>query len=287
MAGKQSNVFLDSFQQQCDLRLTGDLRRVPADIEDWLGRLFLLYGVPFHYLVPEEDMLPRECIRFFYLDPGWVKCLLEGACSVGMSSTVDDLVDRHLRNRFLDLAGKKAKSVRAGKEGQLNWPLSGFLLRSRIVEGWQGLEMKSAGVDANGNHIDPLEPLRIDRLNPETMLCIFNGKVTEIDIAQPPEDLHFGATSAGANAYQKVSLRKLFPAAAAGDAVAKSTIEVPMRAGVQRVVDIRTLGLRMRDALNAAQAIDGTAQGRFTSAEFGVQMIESPAKAKFRVKQGK
>ena len=78
-------------------------------------------------------MLPPESIRFFYLDPGWIKCLLEGACSVGRTSTVDDLVDQHLRNRFLDHAGKKAKELRAGKQGKLNWPLTGFLLRSRVV----------------------------------------------------------------------------------------------------------------------------------------------------------
>ena len=56
-------------------------------------------------------MLPPESIRFFYLDPGWMKCLLEGACSVGRTSTVDDLVDQHLRNHFLNHAGKKAEGV--------------------------------------------------------------------------------------------------------------------------------------------------------------------------------
>lgn len=142
---------LDSFVKVSTLRLTGKTLEISADVEDWLGRLLLLYGVPFHYLVPEEDMLPPESIRFFYLDPGWMKCLLEGACSVGRTSTVDDLVDQHLRNHFLDHAAKKAKELRAGKnEGELNWPLTGFLLRSRLVEGWQGLEMKAAGVDGNG-----------------------------------------------------------------------------------------------------------------------------------------
>ena len=40
------------FQKEFTLRLTGEIRQIPADIEDWLGRLLLLYGVPFHYLVP-------------------------------------------------------------------------------------------------------------------------------------------------------------------------------------------------------------------------------------------
>jgi hypothetical protein len=277
----------DGFLKEFTLRLTGEIRQVPMDIQDWLGRLLLLYGVPFHYLVPEEDMLPPESIRFFYLDPGWIKCLLEGACSVGRSSTVDDLVDQHLRNQFLDYAGQKASEVRAGKKGDLHWPLSGFLLRSLVVEGWQGLEMKAAGVDGQGNRLDPIEPLRIDRLSPEIMLCIFNGKVTDIEITQPPEGMHFGASAKGGNAFQKLHLRKLFPADAAGDELDQTLVpvtDVPMRAGVQRVIDVQKLANQMQSALNGVRAIDGTANGRFTSAEFGVQMVESPGKAIFTVK---
>jgi hypothetical protein len=278
---------VEEYFKEFTLRLTGEQRQVPADIEDWLGRLLLLYGVPFHYLVPQEQMLPPESIRFFYLDPGWIKCLLEGACSVGRSSTVDELLDQHLRNEFLNYAGKKAREVRAGQKGDLRWPLTGFVLRSLIVEGWQGVEMKTAGVDGQGNRLDPLEPLRIDRLSPEIMLCIFNGKVTDIEITQPPEDLHFGASAAGNNAFQKLSLRKLYPADASGDAVDKLAVpatNVPMRDGVKRVVDIQGLAKLMQTSLNNVKAIDGTAQGRFTAAEFGVEMVESPGQAVFAVK---
>jgi hypothetical protein len=280
---------LDAFLKEFTLQLTGEIRTIPVDIEDWLGRLLLLYGVPFSYLVPEERMLPPESIRFFYLDPGWIHCLLAGACSVGRTSTADDLVDQQLRNNFLDQAGKRAKEVRAGHQGDLRWPLTGFLLRSRVVEGWQGLEMKATGVDGQGNRLDPLEPLRIDRLSPEIMLCIFNGKVTEIEITEPPEGLHFGASAGGGNAYQKLHLRKLFPAAAAGDPVDQSLVpvtDVPMRPDVQRVINVQALARQMQGALNAVnvKAIDGTPSGPFTSAEFAVQMVESPGKAIFTAK---
>jgi hypothetical protein len=266
------------------LRLTGPQRQIPADVEDWLGRLLLLYGVPFHYLVPQEEMLPPESMRFFYLDPGWMKCLLEGACSVGRSSTVDELLDQHLRNQFLNYAGKKARQVRDGSKGDLRWPLTGFLLRSLIVEGWQGLEMKAAGVDGKGNRLDPLESLRIDRLSPEIMLCIFNGKVTDIEITQPPEDLHFGASAKGNNAWQKLKLRKLFPADVSGDSIKGTDTDLPMRDGAKRVVDVQAAAKLMQTTLNGAKAIDGTDKGPFTSAEFGVQMVETPGQAVFTVK---
>jgi hypothetical protein len=217
-----------------------------------------------------------------------MKCLLEGACSVGRQGTVDEVLDKYLRNRFLELAGANAKEVRAGQKGKLKWPLTGFLLRSALVEGWQGLEMKAAGIDANGQPVDPLEPLRLDRLGPDIMLCIFNGKVTEIEVKQPPEGLHFGASATREkNKYQKISLRRLHPAEQAGDQVPDEDIgatDVPMREGVERVIDVHQLALKMQTELNRVAAIDGTPNGRFTSAEFGVQMVESPGKAVFKSK---
>jgi len=333
------------YKKTFEIRLTGATWEMPQDIGEWLGRLLLLYGVPFNYLVPDEAMLPPESIRFFYLDPGWMKCLLEGACSVGKSSSLDELFDQNLRNRFLDLAGQKASEVRAGASGgvrfriteqsldnlrndnlpsdildklkaikgkeyntgnefleavkkevgndqtvkfkesilqrargPLNWPLTGFLLRSDLVEGWQGLEMKASGVDGQGNHIDPLPALRIDRLSPDIMLCLFNGKVTGIEIKQPPEGLHFGAAfDSGSNAYKKYHLRKLTPAENMGDQLSHEFgINVPMRSG-RRVIDIQALAKTMEQALQGVKALNGP----FTSAEFAVQMVDPPGKAIF------
>lgn len=265
----------EKYKEEIEMKLTGATWEMPQDIGEWLGRLLLLYGVPFNYLVPEEAMLPPESIRFFYLDPGWMKCLLEGACSVGKSSSLDKLFDQNLRNSFLDLAGEKASEVRAGERGELNWPLSGFLLRSDLVEGWQGLEMKASGVDGRGNHIDPLQALRIDRLSPDIMLCIFNGKVTEIEIKQPPEGLHFGAAYID-NAYHKFHLRKLTPDKEAGDQIDKK-FNIPMRSGSWRVVNVLELANCMKEDLEVVKAIEDP----FTSAEFAVQMVESPGKAIF------
>jgi len=273
----------EAYKKSFEIRLTGATWDMPQDIGEWLGRLLLLYGVPFNYLVPDEAMLPSESIRFFCLDPGWMKCLLEGACSVGKSSSLDEVFDQNLRNRFLDLAGRKAKEVRSGERGAPNWPLTGFLLRSDLVEGWQGLEMKASGVDGQGNRIDPLPALRIDRLSPNIMLCLFNGKVTEIEIRQPPEGLHFGAAfDSHSNAYRKYHLRKLTPAESAGDQLSQEFgINVPMRSD-RRVIDIQALAKQMEQALRGVDALDGP----FTSAEFAVQMVDPPGKASFTAPTG-
>jgi hypothetical protein len=265
-----------------ELRLSGDTLTIPEEIATWLGHAMLLYGVPFNYLVPDEAMLPMESIRFFSLDPGWLKCLLEGASSVGRKSTVDEVLDEYLRDSFLALAGKQATQLRDGVEVELNWPLTGFLLRSLIVEGWQGLEMTAKGEDAQGNQIEPLQTLRMDRLGPDIMLVIFNGKVTDVEIKQPAEGLHFGASSENqTGTYQKTCLRYCKPAAQAGDQIPEIfNIDVPIRQGAERVIDIKELASGMKDALVEAGAMKQAEP--FTSAEFSLQMVDSPGKAIFK-----
>jgi hypothetical protein len=133
------------------------------EVTAWLGRLVLLYGVPFDYLVPEEAMLPAEAIRFFFLDPIWIQSLVQGACSVGNNGYGDSIIDR-VMNEWVQpnqpqqqtpssLVNKKAAGVRDRLRHQyegvdlpaqgedLHWPLTGFLLRSAVVDGWRGLEV--------------------------------------------------------------------------------------------------------------------------------------------------
>ena len=305
----KTKTYQDSVGEALDQ--TKDGWHMSQDIGEWLGRLLLLYGVPFNYLVPQESMLPTESIRFFYLDPGWMKCLLEGACSVGKSSTLDDLFDQKLRNRLLDLAGPEAAEVRAsvGKDlrelweqdkerekAVLNWPLTGFLLRSDLVEGWQGIEMQawseweqdwevtegktSAQITlANDEKKSKrLQPLRIDRLAPDVMFCIFNGKVKHIEIKQPPEGLHFGAEHDANNGYKKPHLRHLAPAEIVGQQVdIGSPVEIPMRKDSARVVNVHELAKVLAENLQKVAPFNGS----FTSAELAVQMVESPGKAIF------
>ncbi len=297
-----------------ELTLTTDFDlTIPQTVCQWLARLVLLYRVPFVNLVADERMLPRESIRFFYLDPGWIKCLLEGACSVGRTSSRDELVDKDLRDKFLDFAMKLSQQVRtlppakgatgatepeAGVEASKvipkdelpHWPLTGFLLRSPVVEGWQGLEMR-AWKDSGEEAKDPLTPLRIDRLAPDIMLCIFNGEVKRIEIKQPPEGMHFGATVDGQK-FKRMKLRRLNnpdapaknppPGRAPGDHLNSSPeIPIPLRKPGDRVVNVSALADTLKQKLEDLEALG--AQG-FTSAAFAVEMVESPGRVSFDVK---
>uniref|UniRef100_UPI001A9EC514 hypothetical protein n=1 Tax=Pseudomonas sp. 79_C TaxID=2813567 RepID=UPI001A9EC514 len=112
---------------------------VPGELTQWLGSLAALKGLPFGYLVPDEAMLPAESIRFFVLDPNWSNALLEGATSIGRSCTFDVAIDAELVAR-LYAAVSPATTV------------SGFILRSNVVSGWPGIEVRA--YDANGTLLD-------------------------------------------------------------------------------------------------------------------------------------
>jgi len=261
----------------------------PAEVKRLLARAVLLYGIPFHYLVPDERMLPRESIRFFFIDPGWIAMMIQGATSVGRLDARDTVLDTTLRHLALEQAMVDAAQVRtSGRDiGEpqakaAKWPLTGFLLRSGVVDGWQGVEMRAYGPDGV-----ELAPLRIDRLAPDILLCIFNGKVAHMTVKQPPEGLHFGLSPLGKGQYQRLSLRKVTAnsggAVEPGEQIANSgaPIDAPMRNGASRptrVVRVASLAAQMQQRL----AVLGQEAPLFTSGEFGVEMVESPGLVDFK-----
>ncbi|MEH2318768.1 hypothetical protein [Nostoc sp.] len=137
--------------------------------DEWLKNLALLKGVPFHYLVPEEKMLPSESIRFFCLDWFWVESLLDGVFSLGSS-----------------IIGNGQKSV--PKELPKQQGISGFLLRSQVVSGWPDLQVEAADQLSEKK----LELLRLERLADNVLLCLFAGDIKKLEIALKPQGLHFG-----------------------------------------------------------------------------------------------
>lgn len=265
----------------------------PDEIKRFLARSVLLYGVPFQYLVPDERMLIPESVHFFFLDPGWIAMMVQGATSVGRLDAQDTVLDTTMRHRALEKAMVDAALVRGnGKDiGEpqataAKWPLTGFLLRSSVVDGWQGVEMKA--YDKDGVEV---APLRIDRLAPDILLCIFNGKVMHMTVKQPPEGLHFGLSPLGNGKYQRLSLRKV--TAKSGGSVepgqqipnSGAPIDAPMRKGKSRptrVVRVAELASLFQQRLKSL----GQDAPDFTSGEFGVEMVESPGLVDFKPPQG-
>lgn len=204
----------------------------PPVVISFLGRLCLLHGVPLAYLLPDEKLLPPESLKFFFVDPQWIAALVDGALSVGRPDDVRLLQSKAMAGNFTKEMVAEARAVRgraqedAGRaattppaipdEAEPSYAFTGFLLRSRILAGWPGLEVRAfAGQQ-------PLAMLRLERPATDLLLGLVDGQIERLEITQPPEGLHF---------------------------VPKSEKTLPLRDPEKRVLDI----LALADKFGAAQ----------------------------------
>jgi hypothetical protein len=291
-------------------REDGSLIPIPRDISDWLGRLKLLYGVPFNYLVPDERMLPMESIRFFYVDAVWLDNLVEGAFSIGRSTASELAHDTAYATELHKQAACASKQVRKklvpGEDtgGTVITPtekVTGFLLRSAVVKGWPGMIIK-AYKDSPGT--TPLNVLRMEHLAPNVLLCFYEGIIKELDIMEHPEALHFGVdppnkihivghpgdSPVGVNSTNQSpitnskSLKYLVPYQKhePGEQI-DPKVAPPLemneytRKGNKRVLKIDDLAGDIKTELESKIAYTGN----FTSAEFALEMIEGVEAVKF------
>lgn len=122
-----------------------ELQTMLAEASAWLGRLVLLYGVPLHNLVPDEDMLPPETLRLFFLDPNWIQALVQGACSVGNADCGDLLVNRVMRfclsPDVAEPAAERDLPVEASAAGEAGRAAAGE--RARLRAECEGREIDS------------------------------------------------------------------------------------------------------------------------------------------------
>ena len=152
--------------------------RVESNLQSYFTDLSLLKGVPFHYLIPHNDLLPDESLRFFHIDSLWIECLLDGAFSIGRTTKFDRKRERD-ESGNLEFPHKKERGVRTG-----------VLLRSDLVSGWPSLMAEGyAASDSTGN---PLPVLRFEKLGPNILMMIFDGNIRSFTLHLPPESLHFG-----------------------------------------------------------------------------------------------
>jgi hypothetical protein len=140
-------------------------------LQPWLNQLATLQSVPGNYLVPDEKLLPKEAIRFFYVDKNWLVAALGGAFSIGGDWDSASQKDRNAFTDFLALDGACLK---------------GFLLRSDVVDGWPGLIVE--GIDASGGKYTPLRR----QLSRDVLLCLFDKEINKVIFHQKPEVMHFG-----------------------------------------------------------------------------------------------
>jgi hypothetical protein len=263
-------------------------------VAQWLGRLLLLYPLPFDVLVPDPRMLPVESIRFFYLDSNWTGALLDGALSIGLESSRQTFYHETMQGMLQRAAWDAAAVYRASLTGseppppQANpAPITGVLLRSALVSGWPTLAVRPYLQDG----VTLLKILRMDHVSPSVLLCLFAGVPEQLELSEPQEGFRLGVDDDG-----NAVLRNLVAPAGAGDPAIGQQTKTPlvpmydatgkqqwlMRAGGSRVIN-----LAPDDPNGAVQRLHtalGSSAGdlnAFGPAAFALQMVKSPEAIRF------
>src|SRR5262249_6307412 len=96
---KEIEGFIESHRSSFKEPISGDPPKpvneqvkIAGELVEWIARLVLLYPVPFHYLVPQQTLLPAESLRFFHLDDNWANALVDGALSIAVRNLADQRV---------------------------------------------------------------------------------------------------------------------------------------------------------------------------------------------------
>lgn len=288
----------------------GDEAAVPQELQDWLGRLRLFYGLPFEYLVPDERLLPKESIRFFYVDRNWTDRLVDGALSVGKTST-KEFAHHHAVNTLLnDTLDGEERRIRPRLRPQFEDPgdasandITGLLLRSQVVSGWPGTEVSAY---AELDMVNPLRLLRMERLSPDVLLCLFDGIPRSVVIEEPREGLQFGVdmlpgennaihyTDAVPSGFE-LKMRHMHGEFAGYELGWKDTqdgpsqdglepvkIAVPVREANGQVLHIEALQQLVTSTLADIDDVSLGGDGDINSAELAVQMLQFPYQQVFQ-----
>jgi hypothetical protein len=258
------------------LRLTQDMAD-DEEIQTFVAGMLLLEKVPLANLIPDETMLPPESLRFFRLDIGWLEALTDGAMSVGRLGEADKAHDALMLRQLLPAGFARSAAIRNEilslplGTGQASLARSGFLLRSRLISAWPGLEVRCL----RGDDVCPI--LRLDRLGADIMLCLIEGEMDRVEFTEPAESLHFGFS----NEEDRLlcPLVKLHPDADRGEELPGVTVEAEFRPGVRGVVDIGKMRKSIMEKLDGVKALGD----HMSAVEFGIEMIAKRTRVEVRI----
>ncbi len=254
--------------------LVANEKPIPKYVLNWLAQLRLLYGVPFEYLVCDEKYLPVESIRFFYIDRNWSDALIDGALSIGTTSRDQLFKNSNIQGITNTLDGFE-NSVRSGlrgldqNTGSNSELVSGFLLRSSVVSGYPGMEVRGYA-DKKGSQL--LDILRLERLSPDILLCLFAGKPADVALQQPPEGLHFGVRKDENNNSYYVYLRNISGDDVGMQILPEKRAAAEFRAGADGVLDVSKTVQNIATNLSVE---------KLPSSAFAIQMIRASGLQQF------
>jgi hypothetical protein len=170
--------------------------------EGFLARMLVLEGVPIHYLVPDDRLLPPESLRIAHVDPAWTARLIDGALAAGRVSSrelatdmpLDEAIDTALDALLRERTGARLEREPDDGRGdaEIRRPeISGFLLRSELVRRWSALEVEV------WDDRSQLPLIRMERLAPDVLIGLVPGRIGALTLIEPYDGVRFGVELAG------------------------------------------------------------------------------------------
>ncbi len=136
---------------------------MPLQVYDWLLDLVRLKPLPFCNIVPDDQMLPEESLRFFHVDEGWIWAMIDGALSIGRMPTEKPNDPIKIPELYL----------------------TGCLMRSEAVKMFPDFN-----VTANGKTL----PVDRRKIGEDLMICLFHSQqpIKTLEVFLQSGDTHFG-----------------------------------------------------------------------------------------------
>jgi hypothetical protein len=159
--------------------------------------------------------------------------------------------------------------------------ITGFLVRSRAISGWPGVQVRAyrrTGPEQAGDPLSGLEEmrlLRLERLAPAVLLALIDGVPEQVHLEEPRAGIQFGVDEDSAGAFT-AALKD----PATGKRVQRGghdvTAPVPFRRGAPGVVAIQALAKALLDADTGDVLGDS-----LSPAEYALQMLQLPYRQVF------
>jgi len=201
--------------------------------------------------------------------------------------SVRDQAERLVRMKDADAPAVDAQGRPIGAGG----PISGFVLRSRLVSGWPGMHVRAYSTDTlpddrtipdMDTSSDRVRLLRMERLAPAVLFVLFDGVPAVVHLEEPRSGIQFGVrlddVADPGRQTAVVTVRDvLHPnngplTKPNGD---ERTVPVPFRAGSPGVINMTKLNDDLR---NITQANMGPT---IDAAEYAMQMLRFPLRQVF------
>lgn len=254
-------------------------------VAEWLAYKQLLYDIPFNHFVPDQLALPVESLRFFYVDPNWQRALIDGALSIGMTSSKDSFFIKTMRGVIDQAIDAEALAIRNRLLGKAvgdhegsgpEEAITGLLIRSAVVSGWPGLEVKAFKAGAANTQ---LKLLRLDRLSGNVLLALFFDVPDVVMLAEPQQGLCFGVEDGNV-----IALRKLFnpPGKPLGRSM-PAVFRGALGAADAFVLNVNDGPTAIVPTMESASYL-GSAIG---PGQFAMEMVKSPEAISFRTALGR